>query len=244
MKKSNLEIKVGIFVVMALGLLAVLAFKAGDFYLKPGYTVRFIFSRVSGIDTGSPVRLAGVHVGEIKAIHVVRNAEGQTQVEALARIAQGALIEEDAQVHINSLGLLGEKYLEIVPGTSGAKTLSEGGTLIGRVPMDFDKLTESGSRLIDKMEHAVDNINDLLGDPQLKSDVKGTFSNAYKVSNDVLSMTGDLKDAAKSARIVMTRVRDGEGSIGRLLKDDKIAKDLEAFVEDIKAHPWKLLKRG
>jgi hypothetical protein len=58
-----------------------------------------------------------------------------------------------------------------------------------------------------------------------------------------MEMTDDLKDAAKSMRVVFGRLRDGEGTIGRLLKDEKMAKDLEEFVVDIKTHPWKLLKR-
>ena len=50
MKKANLEFKVGIFVFFAGVVLITLVFKAGDFYMKPGYTVHFIFDFVSGID--------------------------------------------------------------------------------------------------------------------------------------------------------------------------------------------------
>ena len=244
MKKPGLEFKVGIFVLCALGLLMVLVFRTGDFYFKPGYGVRFIFGFASGIDKGSPVRLAGVEIGEVKEAHVVRSPEGQTQVEVIARIDKDAVIEEDADVRINSLGLLGEKYVEILPGSGGAKVLPENGTLVGKAPVVFEKLTESGNRLINKMEFAVDHVNEIVGDPQFKASVKGTFVNADKVASNLVETTDDLKDAAKSARIVMARLRDGEGSIGKLLKDDKIARDLEAFVEDIKAHPWKLLKRN
>ena len=84
MKKDSLELRVGLFVVMALGLLTFLVIKSGDFYLKPGYTVRFVFGFVSGIDGGSPVRLAGVNIGEVKVTNIVRNSEGETQVEVIA----------------------------------------------------------------------------------------------------------------------------------------------------------------
>ena len=244
MKKVNLELKVGLFVILALAGLAWLVFKSGDFYLKPGYTVRLIFNFVSGVDKGTPVRLAGVNIGEVTAIYIVRNAAGESQVEVSARINQGALIEEDADVHISSNGLLGEKYIEILPGTSGKPTLAEGSTLPGRGPVGLEKLTESGNRLISKLESAVDNVNEVVGDPAFKSSVKKTFVNAAEVGDNLKETTGDLKDAMKSAKIVLGRLRDGEGTIGRLLKDDTIAKNLEAFSEDIKQHPWKLLKRN
>ena len=244
MKKVGLELKVGIFVLLGLAILTSLVVKVGDFHLKPGYTVRFNFSAVNGIDAGSPVRLAGVTVGEVKGIRVLRDEQGQTQVEIMAWISQGIYIEDDAKVNVQSLGLLGEKYIEITPGTTGNKTLSHEGTISGKAPMDMELLIESGTRLVSKMEVMLDGMNELVADKEFKSAVKGTFTNADKASANIVEISEDLKDTIKSAKIVMARLRDGEGSIGRLLKEDKMAKNLEAFSEDIKAHPWKLLKRG
>ncbi len=243
MKKISAELKVGIFVILALGILAMLVFKAGDFYIKPGYTVRFVFKSISGIDKGSGVKLAGVKVGEVKDVQVVRSAQGETSVEIEAWISQGVFIEEDAKMRVNSLGMLGEKYIEILPGSSTAKTLSNRGTLVGKTPFAVDDIVESSTRLMHKMEMTMDNVNELVSDPAFKTSVKSTFTNADRLTKNMLEMTDDLKDAAKSARIVLGRIRDGEGSFGRLLKDDKVAKDLEEFVADIKAHPWKLFKR-
>lgn len=244
MRKVGLELKVGVFVMAALAILGVLVMKTGDFYLKPGYSVRFVFSFVSGVDTGSPVRLAGVNVGEVKQIHVVRDAEGQTQVEVIAWIAQGAYIEEDAEARINTLGLLGEKYIEVLPGTSGAKTLSDGGTLVGKTPIVMEKITESGNRLINKLETTVDHVKEMVSDPEFKSSVKNTFIDADKFTRNLMEASDDLKDAAKSARVILAKVKEGEGTMGRLFMDDTIAKDFEALVKDLKAHPWKLLKKG
>jgi phospholipid/cholesterol/gamma-HCH transport system substrate-binding protein len=250
MKKSaNLEFKVGVFVFLGLGILAWLVIRAGDFKFAPGYTVRLLFPTVAGIEAGSSVRLAGVPVGEVRQIEVIRDETGRTQVEITAWIDQRATIEEDAEVRINSLGLLGEKYIEITPGAKGR--LGGGGVIAGKMPADLDKITDTGHRLLTKIEFTVDNINEVVSDPSFKDSVRGTFGKAEKtfansevVMTDLREVSGDLKDAARSARIVMARLRDGEGSVGRLLKDDTIARDLEAFVKDIKAHPWKLLKRN
>jgi hypothetical protein len=108
----------------------------------------------------------------------------------------------------------------------------------------MEAMVDSGGRLIQTLQTAADHVNDIVGDPQFKASVKGTFVDADKVAKNFIETSEDLKDAAKSAKIVLGRLRDGEGTVGMLLKDDKIAKDMEAFVEDIKAHPWKLLKRG
>ena len=244
MKKAGFEFKVGIFVVASLALLAAMVVRAGDFYLKPGYTIHMIFDTVSGIDAGSPVKLSGVEVGEVKEIHVVRSVEGETRVELKAWIDQGVYLEEDARPRIGTMGFLGEKYIEVLPGTKGKTALAEGGFLEGREPSNVDDILAGGQRLIGKLEFTLDNVNQVVADPEFKSHVKGTFANADKVAGNLVETTEDLKDTIKSAKIVMARLRDGEGTIGKLLKDDKIAKDLEAFVQDIKAHPWKLLKKN
>ena len=251
MKHAGLEFRVGVFVIVAASLLAVLVIKAGDFTTKPGYTVRMIFDFVSGIDPGSPVRLAGVNVGQVKQIRVIRNEESKTQVEILCWVEQGVYIEEDAEARISSLGILGEKYIEIFPGTAGTRPIGDGGVLGGKTPMAMEKIAESGGRLIQKLEKAADSINDVVAEPQFKESVRntfvkaeGTFGSAETVITDLKEASADLKDAARSARIVLGRLRDGEGTVGKLLKDDTIAKELEAFVKEIKKNPWKLLKKS
>lgn len=243
MKKLGLELKVGIFVLIALVGLGWLVYKAGDFNVKPGYTIRLIFSNISGVENGSAVRLAGVTVGQVKNVSIVRNTEGLSQVEVTARINQGIFIEEDAEVRISNLGLLGEKYIEIYPGTAGAKTLVDGSSIMGKTPIIFEKISDSGTRLIHKFEHLVDNLDEFAGDNDFKGSVKSTFKNSEVVTKNISEATADFKEAAHSMRIILGRLKDGEGSVGRLLKDDAMAKDIEAFVKDIKANPWKLLKR-
>lgn len=243
MKKTGLELKVGIFVFIAMVGLAWLIYKAGDFKVRPGYAVRFIFSNIGGIETGASVRLAGVSVGQVKNVMIVRNSDGLSQVEVTARIDQGVFIEEDAEVRVNHLGLLGEKYIEIFPGTAGAKTLVDGSSILGKTPIIFEKISDSGTRLIRKLEHLVDNLDEFFGDTEFKTSAKNTFKSSEAMTKNISEASSDLKDAARSMRIILARLRDGEGSVGRLLKDDTMAKDMESFVKDIKANPWKLLKK-
>lgn len=244
MKSEDLEFKVGLFVLVALAVLVGMVMKAGDLYLKPGYTVRLILDSVNGIEKGSSVRLAGVPVGEVKSIRAVRLSDDRTIAEAMAYIAQGVILEEDAELRVGTMGFLGEKYIQLMPGTPGAKILGDGGTLTGKTFSNVDDLFDAGKIMIDRFHHAAESIDAVVSDPEFKTSVKGTFTNADQVGKNLLETTADLKDAAKSAKIILGRMRDGEGTVGRLLTDDRIAKDLEAFVADIKKNPWKLLKRA
>jgi len=244
MKKTSFEFKVGLFVVVGGVLLAGLVIQTGHFYLKPGYRVRFVFNSVSGVDTGSPVRLAGVTIGEVKELQVVKNAEGVIQAEVHAWIRGDVSIAEDAAPRIATIGFLGEKYIDILAGTAGANNVGDGGVLVGRGSSGMEEVLASGKRLIDKMDYAMGHVNEVVGQTEFKSAFKGTFVNGEKVAKNFMEASEDMKDVAKSAKIILARMQDGEGTVGKLLKEDKIAKDLEAFVADIKAHPWKLLKKS
>jgi phospholipid/cholesterol/gamma-HCH transport system substrate-binding protein len=251
MKKEGLEYKVGIFVFLGMAVLMLMVVRAGDFYLKPGYNLRFVFNFISGIEKGSPVRLAGVPIGEVTSIKIVRTDAGATQAEVSARIQQGTIIEEGSEPRVNALGILGEKYIEVVPGPTGAKPLSDGDVLVGSETVMGERFTEAGTRLIQKIETTFDSVNKVVTDPSFQSAVKGTFdksektfSNAEVFAKNMAEVSEDLRAAAKSARVVLARLESGEGTIGRLLKDESIARDIEAFAKDIKQNPWKLLKKS
>lgn len=240
MSGSNREVKVGLFVFIAFVLLAVMIFSISDFYTTQAqytYPLRVRFSFVSGVDVGSPVRLAGVQVGEVRSVRVYRDEANQrTQVEVGVRISRDALLEEDAVASINTLGLLGEKYVEITPGTPGTRILTANEILVGKDSVPMEKLVETSFQAVQQMEKAVASINLVLGDEETRESLKGTVSNSKEATarlNEVLTQANDL----------MIKINRGEGTIGRLLTQDDLYKDLKDLTSDLKTHPWKLFFR-
>ena len=201
-KPLNFEIKVGIFVFLGILLMFVIVFSIGKFYiLKPMYEIKVAFGFANGIAMGAPVRLAGVNVGEVGDIRVYYDPELQrTMVLLSAKIKSEAKVEKNAVCKINTLGLLGEKYLEISPGTSGAGFLANNDLIKGYDPIPMEEVTKTMKDLSDT-----------------------------------------AKAVTESAETILKRLERGEGTIGKLLTDDTVYNDLEAFVKDIKEHPWKLL---
>lgn len=197
MEERSFELKVGIFVFIGIVLLFIIVFSIGKIYIfQPGYRIRVLFNFAGGLSDAAPVRLAGVEVGEVDGIDIFYDQEAaRTRVEVRAWIKKNVNIEKDSVVHVNTLGMLGEKYLEIIPGTKEAGFVEANGILIGKDPVILDELAE------------------------------------------------DLKDLADSAGTVMARLERGEGTVGKLLTEDKIYKDLEEFVDDIKRNPWKLFRK-
>ena len=195
-RDEKLEMKVGLFIGIGIFVMFLIVFSVSDFYgFKRGQTFKVIFDYVNGLTEDAPVRLAGVHVGEVKKIEIFRDENiNRTRVRVAIWIKGGINIEKDAVARINTLGLLGEQYLEITPGTDDI-FLKSGATTIGKNPINVGRQMETMSKL------------------------------------------------GQSAANVFGRLSKGEGTVGKLLVEEKIYDDLEAFVADIRAHPWKLLHK-
>ena len=191
------ELKVGVFILVGIAILFLIVFSMGDINLsKKGYRITAVFNFASGIGPGAPVRLAGVGIGKVDGIRIsYSEGDKKTKARLIAWIQDDARIEKDAVVTINTLGLLGEKYLEIFPGTNGTPLLKNNDAIVGRDPVPMEKVTEN------------------------------------------------LATLSESVRTIVERLKNGEGTIGKLLTEEKIYNDLEAFVADIKKHPWKLLNK-
>ena len=237
MSGTTREVKVGLFVFIAFVLLAVMIFSISDFYTTQAqytYPLRVRFNFVNGIDTGAPVRVSGVKVGEVRSVRVYRDEANQrVQVELGVRLSRDAVLEEDSTAYINTLGLLGEKYLEIVPGTPGGRVLTGGEILVGKDSVSTEKLIESSYRTVQQMDQAIGSINRLLSDPETQDSLKETLSNSKEAA---VQLTQFLTQANE----VMGKINRGEGTVGRLLTQDDLYQDLKAMAGDLKANPWKL----
>ncbi len=223
-RESHLELKVGGFVFLAVIALAFFVASVTDLSMfQKGNSMQVIFSFANGLKSAAPVRLAGVEAGLVKNMQVFTddNDGKKTKVRVNIRINQGIEIPADSKVTINQLGLLGEKYVEIVPG-KGTEFLKANGVLIGIDPVPIEKVTEQFSTLTSKLETAIDGIN-----------------NGILTEQNKLSLANTLADL----RDVVGNIKNGHGTVGKFLTDESIYRNFEEFTADLKANPWKLLYR-
>lgn len=126
MKKIDLELAVGFFVLIGILSLGYLSIKLGrlEFFSEGRYIVYANFEKAGGIKSGAVVEIAGVEVGKVKSI--VLDKDYQATISLL--INKDVKIQEDAIASIRTKGLIGEKYIEISPGGS-ENVLPIGGTI-------------------------------------------------------------------------------------------------------------------
>jgi phospholipid/cholesterol/gamma-HCH transport system substrate-binding protein len=186
--KTKLELKVGIFVFIGLTVLVIFVLSIGGFKTwSSGYRLNLIFNFVNGVKIGAPVRFAGVDVGEVKRINLqFKPAENHTKVYLEVWVRDIVRVPADSIVWINTLGLLGEKYVEIIPGKDYANSLKENQSLIGVDPLPTHEL-------FNRAENIMRNLDDGLTRIMNKEGSLGKFIYDDKVYNELEALVTDVR---------------------------------------------------
>ena len=137
MKKIDLELAVGLFLIAGILCLGYLSVKLGKLEImgERGYDIYGVFSNIGGLKVGSSVEIAGVNVGRVKSIVL-----DDFQARVVLNFRKDLSIQEDAIASIKTRGLIGEKYIEITPGGS-EKAIKPGGRIRETQPaIDMEEL--------------------------------------------------------------------------------------------------------
>ncbi len=115
MQKLNIELLTGIFVMIGIAAFTYIAVSIGGvrFTEQPGYTLTARFTSISGMQAGAIVEAAGVRVGTVSDIEF--DPDSYEAIVSL-RINQGVPVQEDAIAAIRTQGIIGEKFIKIIPG--------------------------------------------------------------------------------------------------------------------------------
>ena len=128
MRKFNVEIMVGLFVVAGFLCFAWLAIRLGDIGIfdPPAYKVTAEFGSISGLKPGATVDIAGVQVGKVTRIELdPEKYEARVEMS----IPKGVALQEDSIASIRTAGIIGDRYIDISPG--GSETLiGPGGRIV------------------------------------------------------------------------------------------------------------------
>lgn len=140
MRRFNLELVVGVFVLIGLACLAYLAIKLGKMeILGGGKEVYAVFDNVSGLKNGAAVEIAGVEVGRVQSI-VLTSLE---QARVGLTLPKDLQVHEDAIASIRTKGIIGDKYVSLSPGSS-EKLVPPGGKIFNtESAIDLEQLISS-----------------------------------------------------------------------------------------------------
>jgi phospholipid/cholesterol/gamma-HCH transport system substrate-binding protein len=146
MRDRGIEFKVGALIIVGVVVFAGFIFLLGNFSFSSGYTIHVDYQFSGNIQAGAPVKVSGIKVGKVEEVDFIggevdakTGQRVQVRLEVWLEDRVKDSVRQDAEFFINTSGVLGEQYLEIVAGDDYEKPpLGEDVTVRGVDPPRTD----------------------------------------------------------------------------------------------------------
>ncbi len=192
------EIKVGALVLVAIAVLAYFVIKIqdiGSFRAEDSYVINVRFENAAGLGIDDPALLAGVRVGRVSAVRL-NMQEGVAEVELqLLRTVQ---VHDDAVAIVGSTGMLGDRVLDLKPGSPGRPLVEEGGWISGGDPVSVDQLVDVMSSIGRNLDQTTRTLSAVLGTEEGEASLREILINVQSVTgrfNEILSANRAIVDS-------------------------------------------------
>jgi phospholipid/cholesterol/gamma-HCH transport system substrate-binding protein len=230
---------VGAFVLGGILLFAMGLFFIGDrrMLFAETFYVYAEFSEVAALDAGAKVRVAGMDAGEVETVQIPTGPRGRFRVRMRVREDLHPLIRVDSVATIQNDGLVGNKFVQIETGTEQTPQIADQGTIQSREPFEI-------ADLLQKMSDTIDTVNTMLVD--VKQEVDDALTSVSSVAAEAQELMNDLgtdlrvilastKQVTGNLTAIVDGMRNGRGTIGKLLNDDSMYGDVKTMMSDAQA---------
>lgn len=236
------ELKIGLLVAFGLAFLLWASFSgSGTSIFRGKRELRTMLSTANGLIAGAPVRVSGMEVGKVGEIRMIgKSSSEQVIVTLLIEERAWFNVKSDSKATLGTIGMLGDKYLEVSPGSPELPELTPGDFIEGRVAGDLLGLIDRAPEMVGNLEHLARALGDLA---RKLEGTEGTIGKLIhsdslylaltRASNQAASLVSRLDervpglvDRASTAvdefSGVARSVQDTSGTLGLLLKDDAV----------------------
>jgi phospholipid/cholesterol/gamma-HCH transport system substrate-binding protein len=224
------RIRVGAVIAIGLSVLAfgIFSIGHGTRFLRRAQFIEAHFHRINGLAAGAPVTLAGVRIGAVDTIRFPEDPHADYVVVRMWILESASdRVHTDSVAQISSMGLLGDKFVELTPGTPEAPAAGPGAVLPARDPIDYEALLQGKTTgdlianviaISESMRSILDQIDK--GHGILRELIRGsedqqnqlTLASIQKTMTSVNRLSTDMEQ-------MIARLNQGKGLAGALLSD-------------------------
>ncbi len=195
------ELKIGVFFLISFMIFAYFIIKTNAItnFLLVGktYPIYARFLTVSGLLKNAPVRLAGIRIGFVENIYLEKN-----RAVVRMRIKNKYVLTTDARAKVSSVGIVGEKFLEIVYlddyKTENPVVIKPEGEIRTILPFDIDAISDKLNTMTTKVSILLDNLNKLFRNDDLHTSIISSLKNIDNLTMNIKRMTSENSDLTNS----------------------------------------------
>jgi len=215
--ESNIEVKVGLLVLAAVTILIVFIFAMGGINLEKTYTIYVDFDNPGWLSPGAQVKVSGVAAGKVEEITFMgglmdKKAGHRVYVRLTLEIGKRfqKAIHDDAEFFVSSQGVLGEQYIEVIPGSYERPYLKDGSIVLGVSPPRLELALAKGYAVIDTLHDILlDNREDVDSIIRSTSGILGTADKTLKDNEEEIDdIIGNVRTITEDGRDLVSGAKD------------------------------------
>jgi len=209
------KLKVGLVITLALLILFIAIIFAGTFegIISPKIELKAQFRDVKGLRSGAPVWIFGTEIGSVKKINL-DPVYGTIVTISVNKSARG-FIKKDSEASILTMGLLGDKYVELNAGSALAEPVHPGEMIKGTAKMEFTDIMGTSAETIARMTEFINKLDTLV--TQIEKG-EGTVT---KLLTDP-AIFDNLKNTTQTLSLVLEDVKKSRGTLRMLIEDPSV----------------------
>ncbi len=228
------QVKIGLLVLIALTVLVtmIMNLEEGLGLLSRQTKFRAIVDHTQGLKVGGPVRMNGVDIGNVHRIAIAGDSP-RVEITFTVKTNVAPHIREDASVIIRPMGLLGDKFVEILPGTPSKPPLASGGVLVGQAEADIGGIASTATATIENVNAAIRELQRLLLTISQGQGTAGKLLTDPALYDRSAKVLEKIETASEKSIALLDKVDRGEGTIGRLMTDKEIYNRASQAVKEL-----------
>lgn len=195
--QGKIETRVGIFVLIALAIFGYMGFKIGAFrFDRAQYTQYILYFRdISGLSRKAAIKIAGVKVGWVEEIKLLAGTDSNSKAEAIVMVSSMYPLYQNAYAIVRQDGLLGPKYVDLLPGDSLLRRLEEGEALQKSAtdPVDLDDIFREFKEIATNVREVSESFKDAFAGPQGVDQIKTFVGNLDNAASQFANVTSIIE---------------------------------------------------
>jgi phospholipid/cholesterol/gamma-HCH transport system substrate-binding protein len=260
---KKVKIKTGLTIFSGLVILFVFIILIGtdDYLFSDTYNLYMYLDNTTGLVKGAPVTLGGYKIGDIQEVTFINQQSGGSIKIKLRILAEYKnRITASSYAEINSIGILGDKFVNISLGSRSEQPLPENSTIQFKESLNLENIAVKLTPGIDNLNNILKNISaitdtiaagkgtagQLLADSRIADEISGILKDINSITGQVRSKKGSLgkviyddnlylslQEASDNLNKISGDIKSGKGSIGRLIVNDSLYNNINSAGEKI-----------
>lgn len=216
-------IRVGLLVVIAIvvAVAGVLLIGGQNQLFASKHEYFILFNNVGGLNPGNPVQLNGVDVGRVKRVVLPTDPEVEDiRVDITVESRYAGRVRENSQAAIKTLGLLGDKYIELTSGSPEAPPIPDGGQISTAPTTSIDELLAGGENMMDNVIAISFSLRNILAGMERGEGILGRLIAEGEEADSIIQ---SVRGTVEAMERIADNVESGDGPLPRLLNDRDLA---------------------